>query len=355
MSPLGEAVARRRFASQLLTGVPASTPEAVVERILAVQAQDSRGARLAIRARSRGLNSGDVDNALTQSRSLVVSWLNRGTLHLVRAEDYWWLHPLTTPQLSVGIKRRLAVEGVEGKEADRGVDIIVASLQSEGPLTRAELRGRLDQAGVPTGGQALVHLLAAATLSGGVIRGPLRNGQPGFVLAAQWLKPPPSPIGRTEALARLASRYLQGHSPASPRDLARWAGIRLTDARAGFEAIRDASVDIGDGLLNVRDRAQAVDVPKPMLLGQFDPLLHGWESREFVVAGHGELVTSNGLFRPFALVKGRAAGIWSLDRGRVNLRPFEPIGLEDSRALEADAANVLSFISPKASLPSSQR
>jgi hypothetical protein len=46
------------------------------------------------------LSASDVDAALAD-RSLVVSWLNRGTLHLVRAEDYWWPHPLTTPQLPI--------------------------------------------------------------------------------------------------------------------------------------------------------------------------------------------------------------------------------------------------------------
>ncbi len=88
-----------RFAAQLLTGEPARTPEAVTGRLLAVQAQDPRGARLAIRPRSAGLTAADVDRALTADRSLLITWLNRGTLHLVRAEDYWWLHPLLTPRL----------------------------------------------------------------------------------------------------------------------------------------------------------------------------------------------------------------------------------------------------------------
>jgi len=54
------------------------------------------------------LSASDVDAALSQRRSLIVTWLNRGTLHLVRSEDYWWLHPLTTPQLRTGNSRRLA-------------------------------------------------------------------------------------------------------------------------------------------------------------------------------------------------------------------------------------------------------
>ena len=69
----------QRLAAQLLSGPPAGTPEDVVRRLLAVQAQDPRGARLSIRARSTGVTATDVDAALTSRRSLVMSWLNRGT------------------------------------------------------------------------------------------------------------------------------------------------------------------------------------------------------------------------------------------------------------------------------------
>ena len=100
-SPEDLAVTAERCAAQLLRGDPAGSAEEVAGRLLAIQAQDLRGARLAIRARSAGLSASDVDSALT-GRSLIVTWLNRGTLHLVRTEDYWWLHPLTTPQLRTG-------------------------------------------------------------------------------------------------------------------------------------------------------------------------------------------------------------------------------------------------------------
>ena len=81
---------------------------AVAERLLAVQGQDPRGARLAVRARSEGLTAADVDRALSEERSLLITWLNRGTLHLVRSEDYPWLHTLTTPPLLTSATRRLA-------------------------------------------------------------------------------------------------------------------------------------------------------------------------------------------------------------------------------------------------------
>src|SRR5690348_10817122 len=155
-----------RFSAQLLAGNKVSSPLPVVERLLAIQAQDARGARLAIRARSVGVTAADVDAELTDARSLVVTWLNRGTLHLVRSEDYPWLHALTAPQLRTGTTRRLAQEGVSPAAAERGVAAIERALVENGPLTRERLREHVAAAGVRTQGQAFVHLLALASLRG---------------------------------------------------------------------------------------------------------------------------------------------------------------------------------------------
>src|SRR5918995_4201910 len=145
-----------RLTAQLLAGQPARDPVAVAERLLAVQGQDPRGARLAIRARSRGLVAADVDRALTEERSLVITWLNRGTLHLVRSEDYPWLLALTAPTQITGNMRRLGQEGVSPDDADRALKEIEKALADEGPLTSAQLRERLDGAGIPGAGQALL-------------------------------------------------------------------------------------------------------------------------------------------------------------------------------------------------------
>ena len=109
--PVGDEVLGRRLSSQLLAGPVPRGPEAV-GRLLAIQAQDPRGARLAIRARSRGTTAADVDRALTKDRSVLITWLCRGTLHLVTADDYPLLQALTTPQLVTASDRRLAQEGV---------------------------------------------------------------------------------------------------------------------------------------------------------------------------------------------------------------------------------------------------
>lgn len=340
---LAEEVAERLHA-QLLSGGPATDPVAVVERLLAVQAQDPRGARLAIRARSRDLTAADVDRALTDDRSILITWLNRGTLHLVRTEDYAWLHALTTPQLLRGNARRLAQEGVSPEAADRGVAVIERSLTNEGPLSRHQLRDRIAAAGVPTEGQALVHTLMLACLRGIAVRGPMVGSDHAYVLVRDWVGASRG-VDPTEALAELARRYLAGHGPADDRDLARWAGVPLRDARAGLRAIAPSLAERPGGLVDLAVRATPPDLPPPRLLGQFDPLLLGWVSRDPVLGEHRSVVTKNGVFRPFALVRGRAAATWRFPAGQVVLAPFASLKRADARALDADASDVKRFLS----------
>lgn len=332
-----------RFVSQGLAGPPARDPAAVAERLLAVQGQDPRGARLAVRARSEGLTAADVDRALTAERSLLITWLNRGTLHLVRSEDYPWLQALTTPPLRSSCVRRLRQEGVTEEQGERAVETIERALSKEGPLTRHQLRERLDSAGVPTAGQALIHLLFLAAVRGVVVRGPMVGKDHAYVLVRDWLGLQPK-VDRDAALAELARRYLVGHAPADDRDLARWAGLPLRDARAGLAAIAAELVERDDGLVHLAKHPPFAEVPGPRLLGAFDPLLLGWTSRERVLGPHTHLVTMNGIFKPFALVKGRTAGTWGLARGRVTIEPLGKVSKAATAALAADAADVERFM-----------
>lgn len=332
-----------RLAAQLLAGARAKDPVAVAERLLAVQGQDPRGARLAIRARTRGLSAADVDRALTEDRTLLISWLNRGTLHLVRSEDYPWLHALTAPTHATSIARRLAQEGVTADSADRGVEVIERSLAEEGPLTRKQLRERIDSAGVRTEGQALVHILALASVRGLIVRGPMVERRHAFALVRDWLGEP-GPVDRDAALAELARRYLAGHAPADDRDLAKWAGLPLRDARAGLSAIASELAEREDGLVELARRRRSADPPPPRLLGAFDPVLLGWTSRDALLGDHEKAIMAGGMFRPFALVRGRAAATWTMPGGEVVVEPFGRLTRKDAAALEADAADVARFL-----------
>jgi hypothetical protein len=332
-----------RLTAQGLAGEPLAGPVEVAQRLLAVQAQDPRGARLAVRARTEGLGAADVDRALSADRSLLITWLNRGTLHLVRREDYPWLQLLTTPPLLASSSTRLRQNGVSAAAAEKGVETIARALADDGPRTRAQLRERLDSAGVPTEGQALIHLLFLAALRGVAVRGPMVGKEHAFVLTEDWLGPQPK-LDRDQALAELARRYLVGHGPADDRDLARWAGLPLRDTRAGLEAIAPELEHRPDGLVDLAGRPPAEELPPPRLMGSFEPLLLGWVSREEVVGPHKLLVTNNGIFRPFALVDGRAVATWRLSAGRLEIEHLGRVTKKAAAALEADAKAVLAYL-----------
>ncbi|HEY3434852.1 MAG TPA: winged helix DNA-binding domain-containing protein [Solirubrobacterales bacterium] len=338
-APLAE-----RLTAQALAGEPLRSPEAVAERLLAVQGQDPRGARLAVRARTSGLTAADVDRALSEDRALLITWLNRGTLHLVRSEDYPWLHLLTAPTHFASCKRRLQQEGLSEGAGERALKVIEKTLGEEGPLGGKDLRARLEAAGVRTEGQLFIHLMFLAAARGILVRGPMIGKQHAYVLVRDWLGEQ-KPVDREKAVVELARRYLVGHGPADDRDLARWAGLPLRDARAGLEAIAPELDQREDGLVELKKRPATAPVPPPRLLGAFDPLLLGWTSREEVVGPHKILVTINGIFRPFALVDSRAVATWKLAGGKLTIEHLARVKKKDAAALDDEAQRVLEFLS----------
>ncbi len=245
------AILAERLTAQGLSGAPERDPLAVAERLLAIQGQDPRGARLAIRARTVGLSAADVDRALTDDRSLLITWLNRGTLHLVRSQDYPWLQTLTAPPLRAANARRLAQEGVTPDAAERGVKVIERSVAEEGPLTRIQLRERLDSAGVRTEGQALVHLLSAGQPArhhrarADVRQAPCLRVGPGLAR--------PCAAGRARRGTRRAGPSLPPSVtvPQATATSPSGRGCRSATLAAGLEAIASELVERDDGLLDL--------------------------------------------------------------------------------------------------------
>jgi hypothetical protein len=339
--------ASERFAAQGLNGSDLVDAGAVVDRLLAVQAQDGRGARLAIRSRLAGSverPAASMVDAELDAGSLVINWLNRGTLHLVRADDHGWLHGLTAPRLATSNQTRLRQEGVSEAQAERGVELIVERL-GNGPATRTELRDLLESAGIPVAGQALMHILFFASIQGLILRGPTAGDEHAFVLVDDWLGRS-APVDPELAAAELARRYLAGHGPATDRDLAKWAGVTLGVARKGLKSIA-GELDEAEGMVDLKDRAKAKGVAPVRLLGSFDPVLHGWASREWLIPDEAErqVVTTNGIFRPTILAGNRIVGTWTLTAGKLKLSPFGKLDRKTVAALDLEAERVVSYLS----------
>ena len=341
---------RRRFAAQNLPAAQHTQPADVVHNVLAVQAQDLRSARLAVHARSRGLVSGDVDSALHDG-SIVVSWLMRGTLHLVHRDDYAWLWALTSPTTIAANRRRLAQEGVPPADGEKALAVIEKSLAKHGPLPRAMLAQRIERAGVRTAGQATPHLLLLAALRGLIVLGPIQDGAHAFVLTRDWLGSEPAPLSpedRSRAVADLVRRYLRGHGPATAADIATWSGVGLRDVRAGIADVGDELSEDGD-LVDLSGRAAPpADLPA-RLLPAFDPYLLGWRDRSFAVPDEHRrrVYPGGGMLRATAIVDGLAAATWTMRRRAgtvaVEIDAFDELDDSTMAALQAEREDVARF------------
>jgi hypothetical protein len=111
-----------------------------------------------------------------------------------------------------------------------------------------------------------------------------------------------------------------------------------------LEAIASELEQRPNGLVDIAGRPPVEPLPPPRLLGSFEPLLLGWVSREEVVGPHQRLVTDNGLFRPFALVGGRAVATWRLSGRKLEVQPLGRMTKETTAALEKEAAAVLAYL-----------
>lgn len=346
------AVARvlaERVRAQGLTEPRATDPGDAVRRAGSLQAQDPRALRLAIRARTTGTDAAAVEKAFAAPGGLVVTWLMRGTLHAVPAEDVRWLLALLRPPRTSGRTRRLGL-GLDDALLDRALPV-VADLLAGGPLTRAELADAIRAEGFPLGGgQAPAHLVAVAARESVICRAADRDGEPTYVRLDDRV-PAAAPLDRPDALVRLARRYLAGHGPATAADLAAWSGLPLRDARAGLGDLPDVEEVRIDG-------AAAYRLPGPAPAGDrtvrlvpaFDEYVLGYRGRALALdpAYAGRIQAGGGIIHPAVLVDGRIVGTWrqrrSADLLRVRVEPFGrlPAGIRDD--LEAEVADLGRFL-----------
>src|SRR5712692_3061393 len=93
----------------------------LVQVLCGIQAQDAHAATLAVRVRSLGLVFGDVEHARVRERSIIRTWGQRGTLHLLATEDFAWLLPLLGPIFIAGDRSRRAGLGLDEETCIKGI------------------------------------------------------------------------------------------------------------------------------------------------------------------------------------------------------------------------------------------
>lgn len=260
--------------------------------------------------------------ALNEDRSIVRTWLMRGTLHLIASDDLGWMLGILGPIFAAGNKARHAQLGLDAATKSKGLAAIRRILSNEAPLTRYEIVDRLRRYGIKLDPktQAPIHLIAFAALNGVLCLGPDReNGKSTYVLIEDWIGPQ-RVLSEKSALRELARRYFSAYGPASLDDLVAWSGVPVPRARSALNAAQPSLVEITiagrsnflpkGGLRRLRPRAGC---PSVRLLPAFDTYLLGYRSRELAVPAslQKRLHRGGGWLHPAVVVDGRAVAAWS--------------------------------------------
>jgi len=368
LTPRQTRLQRARAQGLLPQGVePGASPARVLAQVCGVQAQELPAALLSIRARCAGLTRQAVEAARLEERAIVRTWLMRGTLHLVAAEDLGWLLDLLGPKYIAAGGRRLKELGWDEARLQAGLRLLEDELnrRADGPapLTRPELARLLQERGLPSEGQAPYHLLYRGALEGLLCFGPDREDEPGYVLRSAWAGAPP-PLERREALRRLALRYLAAYGPAAPEDLASWSGLGLPEAREAMELSAAQTVPVqaaGRPACLLEEQLPWLDelpdenaAPCVRLLPRYDTYLLGYAGRELAVepAFARRVHPGGGIIHPVLLVDGQVLGVWKTRRRNRGGRPLleiivEPFGRLPEAALpglEAEVADLGRFL-----------
>ncbi len=341
---------RRRLYAQGLDR-PFSSVHDAAHALTAIQAQERPASLWALGLRTLGSRISDVEEAVA-SRTIVRTWLFRGTLHFTTAEDVRWLLALVAPRLISRSKGRNAQLHLDSQVFELSREIITDVLDEQGQVTRSDLMAALEKKGVSIAGQRGYHILWHLALKGTICFGPMVNREPTFVLLDEWV-PSGRDVTREQALEMLAVRYFSGHGPATAQDLAWWSGLTLAEVSEGIDAAGPRlHKEMHGGIthFHVTSSPRASMEPRVLLLPAFDGYVIGYKERSALLDGERSKkeLSSNGVFYPALLIDGRAQGTWRGKKVRkgisIDIKPFSPVDPSFFDPLEAAAERYGSFL-----------
>jgi hypothetical protein len=331
----------------------------VVGDIGGAQAQVMSAAELQIAVRAR-CTVADVRDALWKDRSLVKTWLMRGTLHLARSEDLpVYVGAMGRHWVSQMRPSWLKYMQITEKEFWAICDQIGSALDGT-PLTREELITR-----VGTGrSEHILELLKSgwggmlkpAARNGLLCFGPNRGQTVTFVRPQSWLRSWRE-VDPEDAIVEMGRRYLHAYGPATKADFARWWGAWPGVANAAWNglapeivrvSVEGTHADLLAADLPVIRRAKLAEPVQ--LLPLFDPYLMGYSNRDHMVerAYAPRVSRTAGWISPVVLAEGKVIGTWTHTTAngalRLKVEPFRklrPAVVKSIRERAAELATAL--------------
>ncbi len=285
-----QTVLAERMATQRLTSAPMERAVDVVRLLTGVQCQDAPLARYSI-----GLRTGLTDPAVRgelDAGAIVRTHVLRPTWHFVAVEDLRWMLELTSAKVESAMAARHRQLELTSTATERAHALLASELAGRRWMTRAELGARFAEAGLPSSGEQVGHLLMLAELRGLICSGPMRGTTHTYGLVDD-VAPPSPALARPDAVRELTRRFFVGHGPASENDLRRWTTLTLTEIRPALADLASegslVARTVGESTLwSAPDGAEpSADPPRAFLLPVFDEQYLTYPSINFPrAAGH---------------------------------------------------------------------
>lgn len=289
---------------------PPTTPEGVVARALAVQAQEYLPAQWGLAQRLPRPTRPDAAavGGCIDEGAILRTHVLRPTWHFVVPADARWLLELSAPRVRQQMAGTIRKAGWDGEAGTRAVDVVAREVAG-GHRTRGEIAEALVRAGLPKEGLLFVLLIAELELV--AISGASVGAQRSYA-AFDDRVPATAPRVREEALAELVERALLTRGPATVRDLASWSGFPLRDVRAALVGASDRTAG----------RIERIDDPDETELWHDAAVAAAWSARDEAIAtaaddparidllqGYDEYVMGHAMPRAYLQPPGIAAPI----------------------------------------------
>jgi Winged helix DNA-binding domain len=342
-------IALQRLYQQRLSHNPLSTPEAVVEWLGAVQAQDYPGGKWALGLRMSQATDTRIDQAFNAGR-ILRTHIMRPTWHFVTPSDIRWIMELTAPRVKAKFAYQDRQCEIDAALISRTNHVIADALQGGRQLTRQELGSALAAAGIAAKGLRLACLVSHAELDAVVCSGAQRGKQFTYALLDE-RAPQAKRLQRDEALAELTRRYYTGHGPATLHDFAWWSGLTVADAKAGVALaaahLSHTVIDEQTYWFPVAMPAAAEPSQAAYLLPTYDEFFVGYSAFDKERKG-GQADSQKFVFESTIVLNGQVVGSWkcSFKQGKVIIEtaPFHPFTATEQAAVDAAQQRVGGFL-----------
>ena len=229
---------RLRLYNQRLAGMRFKKPEAAVQWLVAVQAQDYAAAKWAVAQRTLGGTDSGIDRALAVG-SILRTHILRPTWHFVAPADIRWMMELTAPRVNALNAYYYRKTGLSERAFFKSNAALTSALRGGAQLTRAELASVLQKVRIlkpKDDPLRLVLLVMRAELDMVICSGGRRGKQFTYALFDERV-PKTLVLSRDEALSELVRRFFTSRGPATLREFTRWSSLSAADGRAGLERL----------------------------------------------------------------------------------------------------------------------